>query len=131
MCLNKNSIQRATIYDILNLPDIYYKILKYKIPTNPLQLQLPIIIKNDIITKNELFNFVYSLQKYIKNNIPIETNNIIVSKNMIVNNNLISNNLINKYTKLPPIQNNKILLEKNENILENNKNILDYNDIRL
>ena len=142
MCLNKNSMQRATIYDILNLPDIYYKISKYKIPTKP--LQLPIIIKNDIITKNELFNFVYSLKKYIKNDIPIETNNIIVS------NNIIANNLMNKYTKLPPIENNKILLEKNENILENNKNILennknilennknilyyndiDYNDIRL
>ena len=145
MCLNKNSTQRATIYDILNLPDIYYKILKYKIPTNPLQLQLPIIIKNDVITKNELFNFVFSLQKYIKKDIPIETNNIIVSNNIIANNNLISNNLMNKYTKLPPIENNKILLEKNVNIieknvnilennvniLENNKNILDYKDIRL
>ena len=31
MCLNKNSMQRATIYDILNLPDIYHKISKYKI----------------------------------------------------------------------------------------------------
>jgi len=109
MCLNKNSIQRATIYDILNLPDIYHKISKYKIPTKP--IQLPIIIKNDIISKNELFNFIYSLQKYIKNDISIKNNNITVY------NSVIDDNPINKYPKLTPI-------EKNKNILDNNDNKL-------
>jgi len=108
MCLNKNSIQRATIYDILNLPDIYHKITKYKISTKP--MLLPIIINNDIITKNELFNYVNSLQKHIKNDTFKDNNNII-----LYNKDLASPIMFNKYIKLPPIENT----EKNENILEN------------
>jgi len=117
MCLNKNSMQRATIYDILNLPDIYNKIIKYKTPTKP--MLLPIIVNKDIITKNELFNYVYSLQNHIKNS-SLENNNIILYNKDLVSN----NNIFNKYTKLPPIE-NKNNIEKNENTLEvkDNNNI--------
>jgi NIMA (never in mitosis gene a)-related kinase len=73
MCLDKNINNRASIYDILNIHEIYLKTTKLNL--NFKQLITPIIINNKNISKIELNNYIYSLRAYVKNNDQLEKSN--------------------------------------------------------
>jgi serine/threonine protein kinase len=66
MCLDKNVNNRASIYDIFNVHEMYMRTIKLNLQFK--DLDTPIILNNKNITINELTNFINSLRAYIQNN---------------------------------------------------------------
>jgi NIMA (never in mitosis gene a)-related kinase len=66
MCLDKNIDNRASIYDIFNVPEMYTRTFKLNMKFK--DLVTPIILNNKNITRTELTNYINSLRVYIQNN---------------------------------------------------------------
>jgi serine/threonine protein kinase len=66
MCLDKNINNRASIYDIFNVHEMYIRTIKLNLKFK--DLDTPIILNNKNITRTELTNFINSLRAYIQNN---------------------------------------------------------------
>ena len=66
MCLDKNIDNRASIYDIFNVHEMYTRTLKLNLKFK--DLVTPIILNNKNITRTELTNYINSLRVYIQNN---------------------------------------------------------------
>jgi NIMA (never in mitosis gene a)-related kinase len=144
MCLDKNINNRASIYDIFNIHEMHIKIIKLNLNLKFKDLDIPIIINNKNITKNELINFIHSLRVYIQNNNQLAKSNenklnvkIIQSEQLPIINkisqinkdclqyspkkNIVSPFINNKYSPfLPPINNNNLPPLNNNNNNNNN-----------